>query len=153
LRQAIMPNFRGHYDYSIDEKGRVNIPSKFRKLLSPDAEETFVIFRGPENCLWAFPKDEWEKIEDSFMAIPVNAEINRLQRELQNTLTDSELDRQGRITLSPLQMRIAGITKEVSITGRGRFLEIAARLPDQAICNGQEYDARLFKAVPVLRPS
>ena len=119
-----MARFRGRYNFSIDEKGRINIPSKFRKLLSPEAEETFVVCRAPDRCLWAFPKDEWEKFEDELLAMPMSREVNKFQRTIQNTLSDSKLDRQGRIALTQFQMEIAGIDKDVSIIGRGNNLEI-----------------------------
>ena len=119
-----MARFRGRYDFSIDEKGRINIPSKFRKLLSPEAEDTFVICRAPDDCLWAYPKNEWEQFEETLDRMPVTRESNRFQREIQNTLSDSTLDRQGRITVTPLQMKIAAIDKNVTIIGRGRYLEI-----------------------------
>jgi MraZ protein len=119
-----MARFRGRYNFSIDEKGRINIPSKFRKLLSPEAEETFVICRAPDGCLWAYPKDEWEKFEDHLLAMPMSREVNKFQRTIQNTLNDTKLDRQGRILLTQYQMEIAGISKDVSIIGRGNNLEI-----------------------------
>ncbi len=119
-----MARFRGRYDFSIDEKGRINIPSKFRKLLSPEAEETFVVCRAPDGCLWAYPKDEWEKFEDELLAMPMSREVNKFQRTIQNTLNDTKLDRQGRISLTQFQMEIAGISKDVSIIGRGNNLEI-----------------------------
>jgi len=119
-----MARFRGRYDFSIDQKGRINIPSKFRRLLSPEAEETFVICRAPDGCLWAYPKDAWEKFEDSLVTMPVSREVHKFQRAIQNTLHDSTLDKQGRISLTPLQMKIAGITRDVSIIGRGGYLEI-----------------------------
>lgn len=120
-----MTRFRGRYNFSIDEKGRVNIPSKFRKLLSPEAEETFVVCRAPDGCLWAFPKDAWEKFEDEeLLAMPMSREVNKFQRTIQNTLNDTKLDKQGRISLTQYQMEIAGISKDVSIIGRGNNLEI-----------------------------
>jgi MraZ protein len=119
-----MAKFRGRFDFSIDQKGRINVPSKFRKLLLPAAEETFVVCRAPDGCLWAYPKDEWEKFEDSLERMPLSREGNRFQRTLQNTVSDSTLDKQGRVSLTPLQMRIAGISKDVSIVGRGNYLEI-----------------------------
>ena len=119
-----MARFRGRYNFSIDEKGRINIPSKFRKLLSPEAEETFVVCRAPDGCLWAYPKDEWEKFEDQLLAMPMSREVNKFQRTIQNTLNDTRLDKQGRILLTQYQMEIAGITKDVSIIGRGNNLEI-----------------------------
>jgi MraZ protein len=143
-----MSKFRGRYDYSIDQKGRINIPAKFRKLLSPEAEETFVICRAPDGCLWAYPKDEWEKFEDSLVAMPMSREMNKFQREMQNTLSDSVLDRQGRVTLTPLQMRIAGIDKDVSIIGRGRCLEIwDTKRFEEYTGTGGDFDEVYYKTV------
>ncbi len=143
-----MSRFRGRYDYSMDQKGRINIPAKFRKLLSRASEQTFVICRAPDGCLWAYPKDEWEKFEDSLVAMPMSRETNKFQREMQNTLSDSVLDRQGRVTLTPLQMRIAGISKEVSIIGRGRHLEIwdTARF-EKYTGNGDDFDEVYYKTM------
>jgi MraZ protein len=136
-----MAKFRGRYDFSIDEKGRINVPSKFRKLLLPEAEETFVICRAPDSCLWCYPKDEWEKHEDRLNAIKVSRRSNRFQRSLQNTVSDSTLDKQGRVSLTPLQIRIAGITKEVSIIGRGRYLEIwDTKRFEEYVSSDEEFD-------------
>lgn len=143
-----MSRFRGRYNYSIDQKGRINIPSKFRKLLSPAAEDMFVICRAPDGCLWAYPKDEWEKFEDSLIAMPISREVNKFQREIQNTLSDSVLDRQGRITLTPLQIRVAGITKDVSIIGRGRHLEIwDTKRFEEYTGSGEDFDEVYYKTV------
>ena len=143
-----MSRFRGRYNYSIDQKGRINVPSKFRRLLAPEAQKTFVICRAPDGCLWAYPKDAWEKFEDSLMAMPVSRDVNKFQREIQNTLSDSVLDKQGRITLTPLQMRIAGIHKDVSIIGRGRYLEIwDTRRFEAYTGNGEDFDEVYYKTL------
>jgi MraZ protein len=141
-----MARFRGRYDFSIDEKGRINIPSKFRKLLLPEAESTFVICRAPDGCLWAYPKNEWEKFEDLLEKMPVSRDVNKFQRALQNTLSDSVLDKQGRVSLTALQMNIAGIEKDVSIIGRGRYLEIwdTKRFEEYA-GNADDYDDAYYK--------
>jgi MraZ protein len=143
-----MPRFRGRYDFSIDQKGRINIPSKFRKLLSPAAEETFVICRAPDGCLWAYPKDEWEKFEDALIRMPASRGVNKFQRTMQNTLNDSTLDKQGRISLTPLQIRIAGIDKEVSIIGRGIYLEIwATQRFEQYTGDGEDFDEVFYNTI------
>jgi MraZ protein len=143
-----MARFRGRYNFSIDEKGRINIPAKFRKLLKPEAEETFVICRAPDNCLWAYPKDEWEKFEDKLLAMPMSREVNKFQRTLQNTLTDTTLDRQGRISLTPYQIEIAGISKDVSIIGRGNNLEIWDRKRfEQYTGTGDDYDNVYYDSI------
>ncbi len=143
-----MARFRGRYDFSIDQKGRINIPSKFRKLLSPAAEDTFVICRAPDGCLWAYPKDEWEKFEDSLVGMPVSREANKFQRMLQNTLNDSTLDRQGRISLTPLQIKIAGIDKEVTIIGRGNYLEIwSTQRFEEYTGKSEDFDEVYYKTI------
>jgi MraZ protein len=143
-----MARFRGRYNFSIDEKGRINIPAKFRKLLTPEAEETFVICRAPDNCLWAYPKDEWERFEDKLLSMPMSREVNRFQRTLQNTLADTTLDKQGRISLTQYQMEIAGITKDVSIIGRGDNLEIWDRKRfEEYTGSGDDYDEVYYNSI------
>ncbi|MBN1568773.1 MAG: division/cell wall cluster transcriptional repressor MraZ [Acidobacteria bacterium] len=143
-----MARFRGRYNFSIDQKGRINIPSKFRKILSPAAEETFVISRGPDNCLWAYPKDEWEKYEDKLEIMPMDSEVNKFQRTMQDTVSDTTLDRQGRISLTPHQMKVAGINKDVSIIGRGSYLEIWDKAKfEEYTGNGENYDTVCYRSL------
>lgn len=143
-----MARFRGRFDFSIDQKGRINIPSKFRKLLTPEAEDTFVICRAPDGCLWAYPKDEWEKFEDLLEVMPISREVNKFQRVIQNTLNDSTLDKQGRVSLTPLQIKIAGIAKEVSIIGRGKYLEIwAASRFEEYIGKDESFDQVYYDTI------
>jgi len=119
-----MNSFRGAYTYSVDDKGRINIPAKFRKVMSPLANGTFVVRRGPDNCLQAFPLDEWERTEEQAGQRPEHPQTIRTNRHIRSTLSESELDAQGRITLSPLQMQIAGITKNVLLIGNRGYIEI-----------------------------
>ncbi len=118
-------HFRGRYDFAIDNKGRVNVPAKFRKMLKRQAADTFVLCQGPDDCLRAYPKNAWEEdFEKELASRPRNEETLRLRRLLNNTVTDSELDDQGRIALSALQMKIASISKSVTLLGQGDFIEI-----------------------------
>ena len=57
--------FIGEYTYSLDSKGRVNIPSKFRQTLSTDNQNTFVITRGLDSCIWVYPLVQWKEIEEN----------------------------------------------------------------------------------------
>ncbi|MEI3339442.1 MAG: division/cell wall cluster transcriptional repressor MraZ, partial [Eubacterium sp.] len=61
--------FKGEYYHSIDAKGRLIIPAKFRETLG----DTFVITKGLEGCLFGYPNEEWEKIEERFREVPMNA--------------------------------------------------------------------------------
>jgi MraZ protein len=143
-----MPRFRGRYDYAVDDKGRCNIPSKWRKELRPEAEETFVICRAPGGCLWAYPQDEWEKFEEKLEAMPRGRESDLIQRMIQNTLSDSVLDKQGRVTLTPLQMEMGGINKAITLIGRRSYVEIwdTARF-EQYLGAAENFDDIYYAAV------
>jgi MraZ protein len=119
-----MAGFFGESDYSVDPKGRLNVPAKFRKALSPEAEETFYIERGFNNCLRAFPKDVWNRRMAKLAALPKTPGNIKHMRVLSRTSTMSTLDVQGRIMLTPSLMEYAGITKEVKILGMGDCIEL-----------------------------
>ena len=57
--------FIGEYKYALDSKGRINIPSKFRQCLSLDNQETFIISRGLDSCIYAYPLVVWQEIEEN----------------------------------------------------------------------------------------
>jgi MraZ protein len=119
-----MSDFHGKYDYSVDAKGRVNIPAKFRKALDQDAAERFVVCRAPGGCLRAYPLNYWRTYVAEINGRPETPETLRHKRLLYDTASESTLDAQGRITLMPNQMAIGGITKEVSLVGQGHYLEL-----------------------------
>jgi MraZ protein len=119
-----MSRFRGRYDYTIDEKGRVNIPAKFRKALSPEANETFVVCRGPNKCLRAYAQDVWNAYEDELSSRPQTPETLRHQRLVSSTLAESTLDAQGRISLTTLQMKMVGLEKNITVIGQNGYLEL-----------------------------
>ena len=119
-----MLRFHGKYTYSIDSKGRVSIPSKFRSALHPDAHDTFIICQGPNGCLRAYPHNVWEIQEKKLLSRHETQQTLHHRRLLYNNLTDSTLDTQGRITLSQSQKDIAGITKEATLVGQADYVEI-----------------------------
>ncbi len=100
------------------------MPAKIRKALSPEAEETFVVVLGPNKCLRAYPQDEWNRYEDELSSRPETPDTVQLKRIIASTLNDSSLDAQGRISLTTKQMGIAGITKNVTISGNKGYVEI-----------------------------
>jgi MraZ protein len=119
-----MSGFWGRYDYSVDAKGRLNIPAKFRKAMSPRANETFVVTRAHSGCLRAFPEDEWTKYSNEFFGRPENASNLKLMRVMANATSDSKLDAQGRISINTTQMQLAAIKSNIVLVGQGRFIEI-----------------------------
>jgi MraZ protein len=120
-----MASFRGRYDYSIDSKGRVNIPAKFRKALTPEADDTFVIVCASEKCLRAYPKDVWENgREAELTALPDTPDNIKLKSITFSNLIDDRLDAQGRARLSAKLMEFAGITKDVTMVGVASYIEM-----------------------------
>jgi MraZ protein len=145
----IVARFHGKFDYSIDNKGRVNIPAKFRNSLNPEANDMFTLCRAPGGCLRAYPHDTWEKYEEELLARPETPETLHHKRLLYSTLTDSTLDAQGRITLSPTQIQIAGITKEVTLVGQASYIELwdTVRYDTYHSEHGEDFDQMFFQSV------
>jgi MraZ protein len=141
-----MSHFRGKYDYTVDDKGRVNIPAKFRKALNPEAAETFVICRGPQKSLRAYPLDHWEKRENEISSRPETPDSVRYRRLLYDTLTDSALDAQGRITLSASQMKIASIAKNVTLVGMDDYIEIWNTESHGALLGDDDFDKVCYQS-------
>lgn len=144
----IMGWFHGRFDYSIDAKGRVNFPAKFRKALSPEANETFILCRGPNKCLRAYPLDMWNSYEAELASRPETPETLRHRRLLYNTLSDTSFDAQGRITLTSAQMELAEIKKDVSIVGQANYVEIWDTAQYEKYLNvADDFDSVFFQSV------
>jgi MraZ protein len=143
-----MSHFHGRYDYTVDEKGRVNMPAKFRKSLNPSAAETFVLCRAPGGCLRAYPRDIWENYEKELGARPQTPETLRHQRLLYSSLSDSTLDAQGRITLCSSQIQIASIVKNVTLVGQSGYIEIwDTEKFNSYLGNAEDFDEVFFQSV------
>ncbi len=120
-----MSSFKGSYEYSVDAKGRINIPARLRKYVSPDANDTFVITRGFEQCLYIYPLDEWARLEHSIRDLsPTNAKHRYFMRTLLERATESQLDGQFRISIPRELLQFAGIENEVLIIGVLEHIEV-----------------------------
>ena len=117
--------FIGEYSYSLDTKGRVNIPSKFRQSLSEDNENTFVITRGMDSCIWIYPLTQWKMIENNLRNLSSLSKIHRtFVRNTARYASPSTYDKQGRIILTPSLIEYAGLDKELLIIGMVNKMEI-----------------------------
>ncbi len=109
----------------MDSKGRINIPAKLRKYLSPDANDTFIVTRGFEKCLFLYPLDEWNTLEASIRRLsPSNAQHRFITRTLLRHATETQLDGQFRITIPKELLQFAGIEDQVLILGVLERIEI-----------------------------
>ena len=105
-----MAGFKGQAEHSIDGKGRVPVPAKMRRALSPDAKESFVATRGFEQCVFLYPADRWESMEDGFETLnPYQRETRDFLRTIFRWADEVTLDGQGRISLSKTLLQFAGL--------------------------------------------
>ena len=117
--------FTGEYQYSLDSKGRVNIPAKFRQSLSKKNQNTFVATRGQDPCVWIYPLTEWKKIEDELRNLSSVSGVHRtFIRQIARSATPSTCDKQGRIMINPSLISYASIEKEALIIGMINKIEI-----------------------------
>ena len=117
--------FIGEYSYSLDSKGRINMPAKFRQALSKDNKSTFVITRGMDSCIWVYSLNQWLEIEKSLRSLSSLSKIHRtFVRNTARYATPSTYDKQGRITIPPSLIDYAGLDKDVLIIGVVNKMEI-----------------------------
>jgi MraZ protein len=113
-----MSSFKGSDTYVVDAKGRASIPSKMRKNLEQEARRTFVVTRGIEKCLYAYPLDEWHRMEDSIRSLSSTSEKDRFfARTLMQWSEEIQLDSQFRLLIPKTLLDFAEISKEVFFIG------------------------------------
>ena len=118
-----MNMFIGEYHHSIDSKGRIIIPAKFREELG----NNFIITRGIENCLFVYSIDNWGKICDKLNSLPfTKKDARNFVRFFMSGATEVELDSQGRANISSVLVNYANIIKDCVVIGTGDRLEIWA---------------------------
>lgn len=114
----------GEYQHSVDAKGRLIIPSKFREELGT----TFVITRGLDNCLFGYPMDEWRKLEEKLKELPMTKKDARaFARFFFSGATEVEIDKQGRINIPATLATYAKLEKECVVLGVSSKIEIWAK--------------------------
>ena len=112
--------FMGEYHYSIDDKGRITIPSKFRYELG----ESFIITRGLDNCLFIYPKDEWNNIIAKYKELPNTKNARDFMRFFLSSANECSFDKHGRINVTSPLVQYASLKKECVVIGVNDRLEI-----------------------------
>lgn len=117
--------FKGQFTYSIDNKGRISIPAKLRKHISPEANDTFVMTRGLSSCIDLYPMDEWLKIEERLLQLnSFNESEARFLRMISQYASEDKMDSQARILIPQNLLEYAKIENEVLILGALRKIEV-----------------------------
>lgn len=125
--------FIGGYIHTLDEKGRLVIPPRFRNLLG----ERFIVTKGLHGCLWAIKEDRWAIVQQRLQTESINREVLILQRFLSGGASECTPDSQGRIILPPVLREYARINRDTAIIGANTRVEIWAKEV------WDEYNARL----------
>ena len=113
--------FMGRYNHTIDPKGRLSIPSKYREILGDE----FVVSKGMDDCLYVYANDDWKIFEGKLASLPLmSEEARQFARFFLSGAQAVTVDKQGRI-LMPQDLRdFAGLEKDVVLAGMGSRIEI-----------------------------
>jgi MraZ protein len=113
--------FMGEYYHTIDSKGRLIVPAKLRDSLG----DGFIITKGLDQCLFAYPHEEWSNIEQKMRNLPFTQKDARaFMRFFFSGAVDCEIDKQGRILIPPTLREYAALEKETVIIGVSTRVEI-----------------------------
>lgn len=113
--------FMGEFHHTIDSKGRLIIPSKFRQEIG----ESFVVTRGMDGCLFGYPMDQWNKLEAQLDKLPLTKKDARaFTRFFYSAATEVEFDKQGRINLSAPLIKFSKLQKNCVVVGVSDRIEI-----------------------------
>lgn len=111
----------GEYKHSIDSKGRLIVPAKFRENLG----ETFIVTRGLDGCLFGFPASEWENIGEKLQKLPLaKKDARKFTRFFYSAATECKIDKQGRVNLPQTLIDFAKLEKACYLIGVSTRIEI-----------------------------
>ena len=117
--------FYGEYIHTIDRKGRLILPAKFREVSKANFIEKFFVTRGLDSCLFMFAEEEWRSQENKFKAMPFTKQQSRTFNRLYfSGAMEITADKQGRLLLPQYLKDFAGIKREVILVGVSNRIEI-----------------------------
>ncbi len=133
--------FLGEYEHTLDDKGRMAIPARFRDELGAGV----IITRGFDGCLLGFPKPFWEALANQVGTLSFGQGDSRgLQRLLFSGAAELPFDKQGRVLLPPNLREYAGLTEASVVTGLNRYFEIWSPERWQQVLASMDTSAAVF---------
>ena len=119
--------FRGRYFHTIDPKGRLSIPAKFREVLK-ERYGTNLIIAHFQDCLAAYPHEEWTKLEQKLLELPsLQMEVRNFLRRFVSSGVECEVDGNGRVLLPSSSRELAGLSRDAVLVGLMNKFEIWSR--------------------------
>ncbi len=129
--------FMGEYNHTIDAKGRIIVPSKFREILGDE----FVITKGLDGCLFVYDNHEWAAFEEKLKALPItNKDARAFVRFFLAGAASVEVDKQGRILLPGSLREFASLQKDAVLIGVGSRIEIWSRERWEDVASFEDMD-------------
>ena len=129
--------FLGEFNHTVDEKGRMTIPARFR----PDLAQGVVVTRGLDGCLALYPNAEWEKLAQKVNALPLTDRRARdFRRFMFGSASEAVPDRQGRVLIPVYLREYAAVDGEVTVVGMNTYIEIWNPETWQTMRQGVEID-------------
>ena len=117
--------FRGANKVTLDAKGRMVMPTRYRDRIQERSQGRLVVTVDRDQCLLIYPLPDWEEIERKLMRLPsLHAQARRLQRLMVGHATDLELDGHGRVLLPPKLREFAGLARQAVLIGQGNRFEL-----------------------------
>ena len=129
--------FLGEFNHTVDEKGRMTIPARFR----PDLAQGVVVTRGLDGCLALYPNAEWEKLAQKVDALPLTDRRARdFRRFMFGSASEAVPDRQGRVLIPAYLREYGAVDGEVTVVGMNTYIEIWNPETWQTMRQGVETD-------------
>ena len=129
--------FMGEYNHTIDAKGRLIVPSKFREALG----DTFVVTKGLDGCLFVYDNEEWQAFEEKLRSLPItNKEARQFARFFLAGAAEVEGDKQGRILVPNILREFAQISKDVVLIGVASRIEIWSKERFEGMASFEDMD-------------
>ncbi len=135
-----MSSFIGSETSVIDAKGRINVPARLRKGLDPEAADTFTIIRGLDGAVHMYPLDEWRSFSGQLRRLSKgDDEARAVFLTISESAHEATIDGQGRISLTPRLMELAGLERTARLVGAFDHIEI---------WSPERFDSQVKKAAP-----
>jgi len=117
--------FRGATKVTLDDKGRMVMPTRYREAIAQRAQGKVVVTVDRDQCLLIYPQPDWEQVEQKLMSLPsLHAQSRRLQRLMVGHATDLELDGHGRFLVPPELRQFANLERHGMLIGQGNRFEL-----------------------------
>lgn len=137
-----LPSFYGKYYYSLDPKGRFQIPPHFKEVLSTNYSLKLVVVNDAfDNCLCAYPVEEWNRLIDKVRDLPQTQDaVKFFMRRVIGSAVECDIDKQGR-TLIPAALRTdAGLNNDIVLIGQGNKIEVWDKHAFEGVADPSRFD-------------